>query len=544
MIAAMRLGLATSALLAIAIDPSEPDRYATLTYTALGLYVAYSGVVYILARHPRPFWMRLRHWTPWLDVAWYSALIALSSGTNSIFFFGFLFAALTASLRGGFWPGLQVTVASAVIFTVVGVAVAPSVSSVELNRLMLRPVFLLVLGYMMARAGEFQILLNRRLTFLKDIVSLANPRFGVDQMISAAMDKLRSFYDAQSCLMITAETGEREWTLRRADRDDPEAAIHAEPMSIDLTQRLLFLPQDCAVIYERTRVTWPWGLRLHARDVVTGARVIVDRRNVEALATVFDTESFITVPLRHRNSPVGRLYLTGRPGSFLESDLDFLLQVDQQITPLVENTRLVDQLASRAADDERRKIARDIHDSIIQPYVGLEMALVAIRQKLRGDDEDTRRKIDGVIELCSAGIADLRRYSMTLKDANVEREDSLLAALRRFALRFTEVTGLPVEIDCTDHLRISDRLAAETFHMVTEGLSNVRRHTRAARARVHLSRYDGSLRLAIENDRLDEAPPTPFTPRSISERVAALGGKILVETSGSERTVVHVEIPL
>ena len=52
MIAGMRLGLAVSALLAIAIDASEPDHYATLTYTALALYVAYGGVVYILARHP------------------------------------------------------------------------------------------------------------------------------------------------------------------------------------------------------------------------------------------------------------------------------------------------------------------------------------------------------------------------------------------------------------------------------------------------------------------------------------------------------------
>jgi signal transduction histidine kinase len=544
MIAAMRLGLATSALLAIAIDPSEPDRYATLTYTALGLYVAYSAVVYILARHPRPFWIRLRHWTHWLDVAWYSVLIALSSGTNSIFFFGFLFAALTASLRGGFWPGMQVTVVSAVIFAIVGVAVAPSVASVELNRLLLRPVFLLVLGYMMARAGEFQILLNRRLNFLKDIVSLANPRFGVDQMIAAAMDKLRSFYNAQSCLMITAEPGENEWTLRRAERDDPETAIRSEPMPIDLTQRLLSLPQDCAAVYERTRATWPRLLRLHARDVVTGTRLVVEQRNIEGLAILFDTESFITVPLQHRTRPVGRLYLTGRRGSFLESDLDFLWQVDQQITPLVENTRLVDQLASSAADDERRKIARDIHDSVIQPYVGLEMALVAIRQKLRGDDEDTRRKIDAVIRLCSEGIADLRRYSITLKEANAERGDSLLIALRRFASRFSEVTGLPVEIDCTERLQINDRLAAEAFQMVTEALSNVRRHTRAAHARVHLSRSQGSLRMAIENDRLDEVPPAPFTPRSISERVAALGGKVQVETIGGERTVVHVEIPL
>jgi hypothetical protein len=121
----------------------------------------------------------------WIDVGCFLVLVALSSGTNSIFFFFFFFAILVASFRWGFKAGLRVTVISALSFMLIGYATAPAESTFELNRFLLRPIYLLVLGYMIAYWGGNEIKLKRRLNLLKEINLLANPRFGVSETIGA-----------------------------------------------------------------------------------------------------------------------------------------------------------------------------------------------------------------------------------------------------------------------------------------------------------------------------------------------------------------------
>lgn len=74
-----------------------------------------------------------------MDVGWYTLLIALSSGTNSVFFFGFYFAILVASFRWGFAAGLRVTLASAALFTTVGFVTAPAAPVFQLHRFLPRP---------------------------------------------------------------------------------------------------------------------------------------------------------------------------------------------------------------------------------------------------------------------------------------------------------------------------------------------------------------------------------------------------------------------
>ena len=60
----------------------------------------------------------------------------------------------------------------------------------------------------------------------------------------------------------------------------------------------------------------------------------------------------------------------------------------EHVTPVLENIRLVDRLASEAAEYERQRIARDIHDGMIQPYIGLQLGLAAIRQKIERGNND------------------------------------------------------------------------------------------------------------------------------------------------------------
>ena len=128
----MRLVLAAAALLIIYIDPSQPDRLVRLTYSLLIGYTAYSALVLVFAwTTPRYLPLGVLHW---VDLVWYVALIAASSGTNSIFFLFFFFAILVASFRCGFVSGVRTTAVSTVLFVSVGYLTAPPAPDFQLNR--------------------------------------------------------------------------------------------------------------------------------------------------------------------------------------------------------------------------------------------------------------------------------------------------------------------------------------------------------------------------------------------------------------------------
>ncbi len=422
----------------------------------------------------------------------------------------------------------------------------------------MRPVYLLTLGYMMAYWGGFELKLKKRLALLKEVSALSNPRFGVDRTLGMIMERVLAFYNAASCLLITVRLDSGEHHIRRADGRNPEAGARAESIDTELARRMTALPPGHAVVYNGER---RWWRRLHknyyAFDVAKGSRSDEGRKESRMLANLLDAKSFVTIRLEFRGEIAGWFYVIARrPQAFDPSDADFLLQIFDNVFPVLDNIRLVDRLASDAAEAERQRIARNIHDSVIQPYLGLQIGLTTVRQRLAesvsGETGSSRQlaetvatmvgRIERLIEMTNAGINDLRRYVSGLKETG-EREENLLSAVRRFAAKFEEATGIAVEVEAVSDFTLNDRLAAEAFQMVAEGLSNIRRHTRSRRARIELARRTDLLILRIENDLEDGSTLAFFTPRSISERAESLGGHVQVEQSEG-RTIVTIQIPL
>jgi signal transduction histidine kinase len=228
-----------------------------------------------------------------------------------------------------------------------------------------------------------------------------------------------------------------------------------------------------------------------------------------------------------------------------------LLQVINQFMPIIENIRLIDHLASSAAEEERKKIARDIHDSIIQPYIGLQMGIdsvINVLEKNSLSHEDNfkavdiiKTRINRLRDLTEKGIVDLRAYIKNLS-LGKNLEMNLLPAIKSYAQKFENATGISIQINAADNIQINDGLAAELFQIVAEGLSNVRRHTHSPSALVDIAADKDKLTLAIENVITDNVYKN-FYPRSISERAKSLGGSLEIQQEDT-RTIVRVEIPL
>lgn len=550
MVAVMRFVLAFSALLIIYIDPAEPDRFVFETYLVLVLYTLYSAAVYFFLVRDRPFIYRVLNYSHWLDVCWYLLLISLSSGTSSLFFFFFFFAILHTSFTYGFFSGLEITLVSAVAFTVIGYATSPSETEFELNRFLLRPIYLIVLGYMVAYWGGYEIRTKRRLALLRKIVTLSNPRFGVERTIGGIIELFREFYDADGSLMIVTDAETGEYIFYRADRKNPEKSLQTHSVNPQIAEKLFLLPDGYAAVFEKRQDSLIGGKqKFYAFDVLKKQPVKESGKIFETIAARLDTNSYLTVPVYYRAEAVGRIFIFSQKSyAFDQTDIDFLLQAIDQFMPVIENIRLVDHLASDAAEEERKKIARDIHDSIVQPYIGLQLGIDSIGQFLDDEEKDFsakeevfKRRIKKLKELTEKGIDDLRGYIRGLSKAR-GYEASLLPAIRRYAERFTGATGIAVEIEAEENIQIADRLAAEMFQIVAEGLSNIRRHTHSAAAMISLTTFENKIILAIINNN-DNNDSVHFTPRSISERVKALGGFLEIREDNA-KTIVRVEIPL
>ena len=541
--------LAATALVVYLIEPSEPSGWVSLTYATLALYTIYSAVIFALSiRRTDLIPAQYMHW---VDMVWYLGLIALSGGTNSIFFNFFFFAILVASFGWGYKAGLKLTLFSAVLFTVVAVKTASLGPSLELNRLMLRVMQLLILGFLISRWGGFKINLRDRLQLLKDVTVFANPRFGIDRTINAILESLRAFYEAESALLLVlAKGGAGSYQMYRIRHGShanggPPTTIEAEAAAL-----LLMPAADYAVIHSQNGRDRTFLFDVNTRQFIPGDSTVSDR-----VANALETTNYLSVPVHNRNGPIGRLYLSGGPNRFDNSTMDFVLQLMDHITPLIENIRLVDSLASDAAEQERQRIARDIHDSVIQPYVGIQLGIAALAQKLRAGNTDVLDHVEELLELTNQELVEMRRYVWGLR-AGEERRDVLLPAIQRFVTRFASVTGIQVDVKSSGKIQVNDRLAAELFQIVTEGLSNVRRHALCNEARVELACDAGKFLLHIKNPRPAASgslgfnggdqhdPQTLFTPRSIAERTAMLGGETKVSIDDNNYTVVTVAVPL
>ncbi len=548
LLAGMRVVLGTSALLVFIIGPSAKHPWALPTYAALVLYSLYGLLIYHLSVRRNPL---LTHKIiPWLDLLWYVPLIAFTSGTDSIFYYFFFFSIIVASFSWGLTEGLRLTLASAAIYTIIGTLTAADEKPIELNRLLVAPIGLLTFGYIIARWGGYHTELKKRLQLLKDVTVSSNPRFGIDRTIRAILESVRAFYEAEACVLLIPGKPEAEsYQMYRVARGTYPSRSAPPEIGSETAAQFLMPSLDHAVIYRKNRTS-------HTRLFDVKTRVFSEGNpgSSEKLASMLDAQRYLSVPVYYRHQPVGRLYIIDGPDRFDSPDMDFMLQLMDHVTPVMENIRLIDNLASDAAEQERRRIAHDIHDSVIQPYLGIQFGLAALGQKLEAGNVAILDDVHELLELTNHELAELRRFVWGLR-AGEGRMDVLLPAIERYAERFSLVTGIKVDVEAHGKVKVNDRLAAELFQIVAEGLSNVRRHAFCRDARVEISCKESSLLLQIKNSRprtggtpdmeRAEGQESPsFRPRSIAERAASLGGETRVFIDDKDYTVVSVGIPL
>lgn len=536
----MRVLLAVSALLTLYIGPGGVVVSGQWTWLIFAGYVLHSLTLLVIAGYRAGFWHGPSVY--WIDIVWYGMIVYATGGTFSPFFSFFFFAILASSFRHGFDAGAKLSLGAVAVVTL-SVLLTQGMGSLQI--LLLRATFMLSLGYMIAFWGGLAVDQRRRLALLRDVSRLSNPRFGVQHTLDSLMDKILRFYGGDNCVLLMQDSHER-WILNTAHHPSSGRAIsRSRPEGEALASMLepLLALERGAIVYRgaigRLRRLLPGGIS--ALHMPIGGRDWrkTDQAACEQVADLLDTEGFITASLPLRKG-TGRIFVTGT--RLRRNDAAFLKHIVQQAIPMIETIDLLDRLASEAAFRERQTIARDLHDSTIQPYIGLRHAVAAIRNQA-GEDSPVAPELDRLLAMCSGVIGDMRDFAQRFRSGRQE-EPELLVALRRQLRQVETFYGLNVMLEVQGEGAINDRMAAEVFQIVTEGISNICKHTRARTAGVVVEDLGGQLAIDVFNPVAENGnAPSPFMPRSISERVHALGGTLDVEAD-NRQTLLRIRIPI
>jgi len=534
MVARIRALLTLSALLVVVIDPRGHGRAHAVALALLACYGVTCMTLAVRAQCRLPFARgALMHR---LDMAAFFVIFVLGGHADLCPFIFLLFAVLVASLQWGLGEGACVTIAAVVLYCA-GTRVA--IPDMAAPQLLLGSAVLLALGFTITLLGERNIQVTRQLALLRDLNQAWNPRFGVDRTVTQALENTRAFFAAERCILLLEEDESGQYFYRSVRQGGP-LTVPAESIDAQLAHALLPAPRSHILLYRCRQRRWPWPASLkHAGE--PGRWRQREGTVLAELAELLDANCFISAPLVLGRGK-GRMYVTSRGRQLGRADALFLAQIVAQGLGVIDSIDLLDRIASDATCLARKKFALDLHDTAIQPYVGLKFGLAALRRKA-APDNPLIEDLDRLMAVADDVIIGLRDYACGVRDEPGSPAPLCLSALQRQCEHIMASYGVDIHIRMEGWIGFGDRLTAEVLQIVREGLSNICRHTKAKRGAVQLRCSERWLHIEINNESSGEPPPA-FVPRSISMRATALGGTASVRQGPQGSTVVCVEIPI
>lgn len=208
---------------------------------------------------------------------------------------------------------------------------------------------------------------------------------------------------------------------------------------------------------------------------------------------------------------------------------------------LHENAGLHAQLVSQAresgAQDERARLASEIHDTLAQGLAGIITQLQAVRQA----DEHVTRALD----LARSSLAEARRSVRALAPGELGRAN-LPEALRTLTTRWAQDQGTRAQIEVTgDGIPLSPAIEVSLFRVAQESLTNVAKHAQASRVGVTLSYAGNEVLLDVRDDGrgFSGEDGTGFGLTSMRQRIRGVGGQVEVQSAPGEGTSVSARVP-
>jgi signal transduction histidine kinase len=262
--------------------------------------------------------------------------------------------------------------------------------------------------------------------------------------------------------------------------------------------------------------------------------------------------SLLGVPIRIAAETVGNLYLTEKEGvaEFSPADQELVEMFALHAGIAIQNARLHQDLQQLAVVDERLRISRDLHDGIIQSIYAVSLSLEDVPDLIEDDPAEAVARVDRSIDRLHTTIGDIRTFIVGLGPGEGA---GLGEAIESIARELFAASPIELAFDLSGAAGLDARLSPEAAHelaqIVREALSNVARHSGAAKAALSLRLEGEATELRVEDDGAGFDPTQRFGSghfglANLRDRAAALAGSLSIDSRPGDGVRIIVRIPL
>jgi signal transduction histidine kinase len=258
--------------------------------------------------------------------------------------------------------------------------------------------------------------------------------------------------------------------------------------------------------------------------------------------------SWVALPFSFDNELTGVICLShGEPKRFNPKNLCFCRDIVQQA--IQAHFRLYERLQKTAIQEERQRMARELHDSVTQVFYGIQLeANTALSLLLReqGQSSEVSQQLDQILQLAEAGLAEMRALLFELRPESLERE-GLVAALQKQIGILQVRYKLKIEANLGEEPKIPDPAKEALYRIAQEALNNVVKHARASRVELNLFQQPGYVILQVRDDGCGFQPetrvPGHYGLTTMHERARLVNATLDVISQPEQGTQIRVFIP-
>jgi signal transduction histidine kinase len=394
---------------------------------------------------------------------------------------------------------------------------------------------------------------NRRFSSQIEFFSRINATMQVDQGLAESLrlflQEIAITFDAEEALLLYRDPDLERIFLWRMKAGESERLV-PESMPLSRTDGFLLDDMDAAICWN-SLVGPGSGFGWDRRD---GRSIKNLPRLPGPVQQELKVRSLLTVTFDQAGQSAGRIFLLNGRKPFQKQELTWLENIAQHIGPALENVFLLRHLRARAIEAERSRIARDLHDGILQTLLSIEIQLDVLRRRVPATPEQASHALANLQQTVRNEAAELRQTVTDLRPLRVQSAD-LVDLMRGFAERYRNESTIALDllIDSTQ-LRAPDRVCREIFQIYREALNNIKKHAKASHVVVKLSQDDSRLVLVVDDNGEgfsfagrftgDELDRLRLGPISIKERSRTVGGILTVESNPGHGARLTIEVPL
>lgn len=298
---------------------------------------------------------------------------------------------------------------------------------------------------------------------------------------------------------------------------------------------------------------------------VVAAELAQDARFVTKSAQQEGWHSFASAPLKSKDRVLGVVAVLGRqPGQFSEQDLQLLASIGSQMGVASDNAMLYKEIQQKEAtrgellhkviaaqEEERKRIARELHDDTSQALAALVMTLDSA--VVADGSEPARGRLLHMKELAVRTLDELHQIILDLRPSMLD-DLGLVSAIRWYAESRLESQGIKVSFETSgDEQRLPSQMETALFRVVQEAITNIAKHAEADNVVISLEFNHSTISIEVEDDGrgFDIASLSRAADKSgglglmgMKERIGLLDGTLTLDSEPSRGTRLSIKVPL